>query len=212
MAPAMRIHRLHRPDLSTLTVRSFIMSLPPVTIGNNVYTGPGNDNVHISQAPGLLGALGLYEVNINGNVQYMTKQQLENTNFHLGAGNDTLVVDSNVKANIHADGGSGNDVLIGGNGNDVLSGGSGNDVIAGRGGNDRIDGGRGNDWLFGGNGNDVITGGPGNDHIYGGNGNDALFGGRGNDVIDGGRGNDLLVGGAGLDWLNGGPGFDIKLP
>lgn len=43
--------------------------LPPVSIGNNVYTGSGNDNVHISKAPGLLGALGLYEVNINGNTQ-----------------------------------------------------------------------------------------------------------------------------------------------
>ena len=86
------------------------MSLFPITIGNNVYTGPGNDNVHISKAPGLLGALGLYEVDINGQKQYMTKQQLENTNFHLGAGNDTLVVDSNVTADIHADGAEADEV------------------------------------------------------------------------------------------------------
>src|SRR5882672_8550813 len=148
------------------------MSLFPITIGNNVYTGPGNDNVHISKAPGLLGALGLYEVDINGQKQYMTKQQLENTNFHLGAGNDTLVVDSNVTADIHADGGSGNDVMIGGSGNDVLKGGSGNDFIAGRGGNDTIDGGNGNDVLLGGPGNDVLIGGPGWDLLFGGPGND----------------------------------------
>ena len=177
--------------------------IPPITPGNNVYTGSGDDNVHISKAPGLLGALGLYEVNVNGNVQFMTKQQLENTNFHLGAGNDTLVVDSNVTADIHADGGKGNDVMIGGSGDDTLKGGDGSDIIAGRGGNDHIDGGRGRDYLFGGNGNDVIHGGKGNDYIDGGNGNDVEFGGKGNDV---------LSGGPGFDALFGGPGFDIKLP
>jgi len=151
--------------------------------GNTVYGTSGNDNVHISKAPGLLGALGLYEVNVNGNVQYMSKQQLEHTNFQLGAGNDTLVVDSNVNANITADGGSGNDVLIGGNGNDRLSGGSGNDVIAGRG------------------GNDVLSGGNGNDVLYGGRGNDSLYGGRGNDYLDGGPGHDHNNGGPGLDHV-----------
>ncbi|HEV8314220.1 MAG TPA: calcium-binding protein [Burkholderiaceae bacterium] len=175
---------------------------------NTVYGTAGNDNVHISKAPGLLGALGLYEVNVNGNVQYMTKQQLENTNFQLGAGNDTLVVDSNVHANITANGGSGNDVMIGGAGNDHLSGGSGNDVIAGRGGNDHISGGSGNDWLSGGNGNDVLCGGRGNDVLNGGNGNDALYGGRGNDTLNGGRGSDYLDGGRGHDHNNGGPGLD----
>src|SRR5687768_5828293 len=87
---------------------------------NTVYGTSGNDSVHISKAPGLLGALGLLEVNVNGNVQYMTQQQLENTNFELGAGNDTLVVDSNVTADITADGGSGNDVMVGGGGDDRL--------------------------------------------------------------------------------------------
>ena len=54
------------------------MSSPfPISIGNNVYTGPGNDTVHISQAPGLLGLLGYYSVTINGQTQYMTKNQLE---------------------------------------------------------------------------------------------------------------------------------------
>jgi Ca2+-binding RTX toxin-like protein len=186
--------------------------MSPITIGNNVYTGSGNDSVHISKASGLAGALGYYDVNINGQHQLMTKQQLEATNFNLGAGNDKLVVDSNVTASVHANGGSGNDLMIGGGGNDHLSGGSGNDAIYGRGGNDDISGGSGNDWLSGGNGNDVIRGGSGNDVQFGGNGNDWLSGGSGNDLQFGGNGHDVLIGGAGSDVQVGGPGFDFKLP
>ena len=155
-----------------------------VTVGNNLYTGGGDDTVHISKADGLAGLLGLYEVNVNGQSQYMTREQLEKTNFNLGSGNDTLIVDKDVTANIHADGGAGNDVLIGGSGNDHLKGGSGNDAIFGRGGNDHLEGGRGNDWLSG---------------------------GRSQGHLGGNRGNDLLVGGKGWDSLVGGPGFDWKI-
>lgn len=168
---------------------------------NTVNGTAGDDSVHVSKADGLLGSLGLYEVNVNGNVQYMTKQQLENTDFQLGAGNDTLIVDNNVKADITAHGGSGNDVMIGGGGNDRLSGGSGKDTIAGRGGNDCINGGSGNDWLSGGAGNDRINGGRGNDVLLGGRGNDTLNGGRGNDKLDGGKGHDHNHGGPGLDQV-----------
>src|SRR5512138_373710 len=100
------------------------MSPQSITIGNNLYTGAGDDNVHISKATGLAGLLGLYEVNINGQKQYMTEQQLKNTNFNLGSGNDTLIVDSDVKVGIHANGGSGDDLMVGGSGNDVFDGGS----------------------------------------------------------------------------------------
>jgi Ca2+-binding RTX toxin-like protein len=178
------------------------------TPGNTVNGTCGDDNVHISKAPGLLGALGLYEVNVNGHTQLMTKQELENTQFNLGGGNDTLVVDSNVTADIHADGGSGNDVMIGGGGDDQLKGGSGCDFIAGRGGNDCIDGGRGNDVLLGGKGNDVLRGGKGDDYLGGGDGNDVLLGGKGRDHLDGGKGWDYLDGGKGHDTNHGGPGLD----
>jgi len=160
-------------------------SISSIGTTNTISTGGGNDVVNISKAPGLLGLLGLYKVEINGNTQYMTKSQLEHTNFDLGNGNDVINVDANVDANIHADGGRGNDVMIGGNGNDVFDGGKGDDVLLGRG---------GNDLLVGGKGNDVLSGGPGWD---------ALFGGKGNDV---------LVGGPGWDLLVGGPGNDVKLP
>lgn len=164
-----------------------------ITIGNNLYTGAGNDTVHISKANGLAGLLGLYEVNVNGQTQYMTKAQLEATNFNLGSGNDTLIVDSNVTADIHANGGTGNDVMIGGQGDDHLQGGAGNDAIAGRGGNDHVQGGQGHDAL------------------YGGSGNDWLEGNRGHDHVDGGTGHDVLLGGPGFDQLHGGPGIDWKV-
>lgn len=180
----------------------------PFQPNNTVHGTSGDDYVHISKASGLAGLLGLYAVNVNGNVQFMTKQQLENTNFDLGAGNDVLLVDSNVKASVTAHGGSGNDVLIGGSGNDKLYGGSGSDVIAGRGGDDCINGGTGNDYLIGGSGNDRIRGGNGNDYISGGHGNDVLSGGRGHDVLLGGNDSDRLYGGPGRDYLDGGRGHD----
>ncbi|WP_157265912.1 calcium-binding protein [Azohydromonas aeria] len=175
---------------------------------NHVNGTCGNDFVHVSRADGLAGLMGLYKVTVNGQTQYMTKQQLENTQFNLGAGNDVLVVDSDVKVGINANGGSGNDLMIGGGGNDNFKGGCGNDVIAGRGGNDCIDGGHGDDVLLGGRGNDHVEGGRGNDYVGGGCGNDVLHGGAGRDHLDGGHGNDRLDGGPGRDVNHGGPGWD----
>jgi Ca2+-binding RTX toxin-like protein len=186
--------------------------VPPPSCGptNTVNTGCGDDFVHVSKADGLLGCMGYYKVEINGQTQYMTKQQLENTQFNLGKGNDVIVVDQNVNADIHANGGEGHDVMIGGGGDDHFQGGKGNDYIDGRGGNDTIDGGRGHDTLYGGKGNDTIRGGKGNDYINGGDGHDWLEGNQGNDHIDGGRGWDVLLGGPGFDTLHGGPGLDYR--
>ncbi len=174
-------------------------------LGGGVVKGTcGDDVVHIAKADGLAGALGLYQVTLNGQTQYMNKQQLESTTFKLGAGNDLLLVDPDVQANIKADGGAGNDVLIGGAGNDTLKGGRGNDLIFGGAGNDTLKGGRGDDMIFGGCGNDKIKGGRGDDCLFGGAGNDKIKGGRGNDVIFGGAGDDNIKGGKGNDWLFGG--------
>jgi len=171
--------------------------IPPCGCGpswpqNTVNGTCGDDTVHISKAPGLLGALGLYEVDVNGQKQLMTKQQLENTNFNLGAGNDTLVVDANVTADITANGGSGNDVMVGGAGDDKFSGGCGNDALFGRGGNDCLSGGAGRDYLSGGDGCDTLKGGRGRDHLDGGNGHDHLDGGPGKDINHGGPGFDHI--------------------
>lgn len=134
----------------------------------------GNDNIHISKGPGLTGQLGLYEVNINGKVQLLTKQQLEHTKFNTGDGNDRVVVDPNVKANVKVHGGRGDDFIVGGSGDDQLTGGKGSDRIFGRGGNDK---------LYGGSGKDTIRGGKGNDYIDGGSGKDKNIGGDGFDYV-----------------------------
>jgi Ca2+-binding RTX toxin-like protein len=201
-------HRRHPPSSKEL-----IMFIPPFQPPpNTINTGNGNDNVHISKAPGLLGALGFVSVTINGQTQIMSKAQLENTTFNLGGGNDTLIVDSNVTADVKANGGCGNDVMIGGGGDDKFDGGCGNDILAGRGGNDVLKGGCGNDVVLGGAGNDFASGGAGNDYVHGGAGNDFASGGTGNDYVHGGDGHDIVSGGPGLDRVLGGRGFDIRLP
>ncbi|HSW22381.1 MAG TPA: hypothetical protein VLJ62_06415, partial [Burkholderiaceae bacterium] len=111
-----------------------------------------------SKADGADGLKGLYEVSINGKVQLMTKEQLENTHFNLQGGHDTLVVAENVDANIHADGGDGDDVMLGGAGKDSLDGGTGKDIVMGRGGRDWLDGGKDHD-------RDIIEGGADDDIV-----------------------------------------------
>ncbi len=176
------------------------MTFPfPITLGNNVYTGPGNDTVHISKAPGIAGALGLYEVDINGQKQLMTKSQLEKTTFNLGAGDDTLIVDSNVTANIHANGGSGDDVMIGGAGNDVFNGGDGNDLLAGGGGVNHLNGNDGRDTF-------VNTGGVNYDN--GGDGRDTFVNLGGLNFDNGGRGRDTFINDGGINVNHGGQGLD----
>jgi Ca2+-binding RTX toxin-like protein len=134
----------------------------------------GDDNIHISKADGLLGQLGLYEIDVNGKKQFVTKEQLENTEIRTGSGKDRVVVDENVTAGVNVNGGAGRDVIIGGSGNDRLSGGNGNDIILGR---------------------------KGNDTLMGEEGRDLLMGGKGHDKLDGGRGRDANIGGQGFDYI-----------
>jgi Ca2+-binding RTX toxin-like protein len=156
----------------------------------------GDDKVHIRKASGFLGA-GLYDVEINGQHRFVTKEQLEATVFNLKGGNDTLIVDANVDANITALGGSGNDYMEGGAGDDLFDGGSGDNRLRGGAGNDRLIAGGGNDYLDGGAGNDVLDGGLGDNRLFGGDGNDSLRADSGNDYLDGGAGHDALDGGSG---------------
>jgi Ca2+-binding RTX toxin-like protein len=76
--------------------------------------------------------LGLYEVNVNGERQYLTKEQLKKVEIRAGGGDDTVVIDPDVKVGVTVDGGDGNDVIIGGGGDDKLSGGRGKDRISSR--------------------------------------------------------------------------------
>jgi Ca2+-binding RTX toxin-like protein len=130
-------------------------------------------------------------------------------------GDDRLIVDAPVPANVLGYGGA--DTIVGGSGDDELLGMDGGDVIQGRGGNDRmleVDGER--NVLDGGAGSDALTGGAGPDELLGGPGDDrSLFGSEGDDLIDGGEGDDGIDAGPGpsvfqldADVLVGGPGVD----
>jgi Ca2+-binding RTX toxin-like protein len=134
----------------------------------------GSDLVMIDKASGLAGMLGLYEVNVNGQTQYMTQQELENTQFNLGGGDDVLIASQDVKANVNVQGGHGDDVIVTGGGNDKVRGGMGNDTIYTGSGHDQANGGHGDDWLHGGSGNDSLNGGRGADQIDGGSGNNKV--------------------------------------
>jgi ELWxxDGT repeat protein len=52
-------------------------------------------------------------------------------NIATGGGNDTIIIDSDVKVPVKIDGGAGNDTITGGGGHDTLIGGAGTDVING---------------------------------------------------------------------------------
>ena len=65
-------------------------------------------------------------------------------------GDDVFTIDSTITANVHANGGDGNDQLTGGAGDDVLRGGNGNDLLNGQGGRDHLNGGNGVDEHYGG--------------------------------------------------------------
>jgi Ca2+-binding RTX toxin-like protein len=95
----------------------------------------------------------------------VTKEQLEATVFNLKGGNDTLIVDANVDADITALGGSGNDYTVGGAGHDKFDAGSGDNRLFGGDGNDSLRADSGNDFLDGGAGHDALDGGAGSNWV-----------------------------------------------
>lgn len=84
---------------------------------------------------------------------------LSTIQFNGFAGNDSIVVSSNVTLATVLDGGAGNDLIVGGGGNNVLLGGPGTDFVFGRGGRDILIGGDGRDLLSGFAGDDILIGG-----------------------------------------------------
>ena len=107
--------------------------------------------------------------------------RVEGVNANLSGGDDTIVDQSGVDADL--DGGEGNDTLTATSGTDLLRGGPGNDTLNGNNGNDTLEGGPGDDVENGGNGNDRLGGADGTratldtgaDTFEGGNGSDLLF-------------------------------------
>jgi hypothetical protein len=128
----------------------------------------GNDVLTIKKADGIAGQHGLYEVNLNGDVTMMTKEELENTKFDLGKGDDAVVA-AGADADLTINTGAGDDLVIGGNGDDTLKTGSGDDIVLGMGGDDTIKTGSGDDLVLGfGGGDDSVNTGSGDDRVSGG--------------------------------------------
>jgi Ca2+-binding RTX toxin-like protein len=145
-----------------------------------------------------------------------------------GAGDDTLLVDPDVKLPALLFGGAGNDYLQGGGGPSVLVGGSGDDILVGGSGRNILIGGGGTDLLFGGDRGNILIGGTTNydsnvtalsslmaewgrtdesyrtrvSHLLGttAGGANGTFYLNPNTVHDDGA-FDLLVGGRGRDWF-----------
>ncbi|MDB4439238.1 hypothetical protein N9155_00395, partial [bacterium] len=125
---------------------------------------------------------------------------------HGGQGNDEILVDKKVTADVTFHGGAGSDVMtqkglgiarfFGDNGNDgsqvwvnyltLVPQARQSALDKNHEGEDILIGGVANDYLVGGGHKDLIDGGPGDDTIYGDAGNDTLIGGDGNDLIYGG--------------------------
>jgi Ca2+-binding RTX toxin-like protein len=158
---------------------------------------------------------------VNGSMVYRTERiPPGQTNLEIRTydGNDVIEVPPDVKLNIRAYAGSGNDnyfggghpgASVGGSGNDYIDLGEGDDVAFGGAGHDTIIGGAGKDVIDGQDGQDTIQGGDDYDTIYGGRGYDLLYGEGGDDYVEGGSDDDLVDGGAGNDTLSGGRGDDI---
>ncbi|MFN5626958.1 MAG: beta strand repeat-containing protein, partial [Planctomyces sp.] len=89
-----------------------------------------------------------------------------------GDGDDYLMVDSDIDADVSVHAGTGDDVIYA---YSSASSGTGNS-------------------LWGGSGHDVLRGGSGNDKIYGESGDDDLGGGAGADILDAGDGNNIVYG------------------
>jgi hypothetical protein len=93
-----------------------------ITAAPVLYGTRGDDRLHIAKAEGADGLKGLYKVELNGQSRLMTAQELEDTRFELGAGNDSVVVERDVTAKIHVDGGTGTTQVKADNGNVVMVG------------------------------------------------------------------------------------------
>ena len=156
--------------------------------------GDGNDNVQVTQNDD-----GVINVNVNGETYDVTVGRGQELAIRVGNGDDVINVAPNVKVNIIADGGAGNDQITTGAGEDRIDGGEGDDVISS---------GDGRDDVFGTSGNDSIEGGEGNNVLYGGDGDDQFTAGTGTNFMEGGAGNDTFDGSKGVNKISGGLGDD----
>jgi hypothetical protein len=104
-----------------------------------------------------------YKIDINGEVEMVSGEELKKLKFDLKGGKDTMVVGEDVPIDITVNMGDGDDRFWGGGGNDNVNGGGGNDKIYGRGGDDTMNGGAGDDEIWGLQGHNTMIGGSGKD-------------------------------------------------
>ena len=156
--------------------------------------GNGNDDVQVTQASN-----GTLNVSVNGEAYELQLGQGQELGLRTGNGDDIINVAPNVRVNIVAEGGAGNDQITTGAGQDRIDGGEGNDILKG---------GDGRDDIFGNSGNDQIDGGAGDNILYGGDGDDQFASGAGTNYMDGGAGNDTFDGSTGINKISGGLGDD----
>ncbi len=190
-----------------------------------------DNEIHISK-----GKDGGIIVNVDGQEQQFSAQEARNLIIDGGEGNDKIIADKDVKADLQIVGGLGNDTITTAKGNDTVYDNYGANNISTKEGSDTIIANQ-LDYVPGEenqtttdnrsffrkildkitgkssyekqtvDGN-IIDGGSGDDYIEGGLGNDYIQGGKGDDVIYGLNGNDIIKGQGGNDYIDGGKGDD----
>jgi Ca2+-binding RTX toxin-like protein len=127
--------------------------------GNVLVAGtPANDTVSFSiNAAGQL--LVTYQIGNNPSQTYGPFAGASKIILNLGDGDDTVIGNKLVLADMEVYGGDGNDTITGGGGDDILVGGNGNDSITAGLGRDIILGSDGEDYLFGKQGQDIVVAG-----------------------------------------------------
>ncbi|KTC12723.1 type I secretion target [Pseudomonas marginalis ICMP 9505] len=171
-----------------------------------VETGDNADHIHVRSWPGEK-----LQFIVNGKSYVVDAKAKDGTEqglfINARGGNDTVIVDDDVKLALDVDGGDGDDHLQAGGGRSRLYGQSGNDLIRLGSGIGYAEGNDGDDTIINGKGNAVIYGNKGNDRLYagfgaptkqtyldGGDGKDWLYAGSGHTVLHGGNDDDHLIG------------------
>ncbi|WP_428554719.1 calcium-binding protein [Pseudomonas edaphica] len=180
----------------------------PKIVANRLLVETGNDadTLRVRSWPG-----DKLQFIVNGQsyvVDIPPQQSLNNSLFiKTNGGDDSVIIDDDVKHYVFIEGGDGNDTLQAGGGVTGLSGQRGNDTLRlgsnfgyaeGNEGDDRLYGGTGNSVLIGDEGDDVLEAGFSDAHKWskldGGDGNDTLMAGSGDNYLHGGNGDDRLWG------------------
>ncbi|MFA5979315.1 MAG: M91 family zinc metallopeptidase [Pseudomonas sp.] len=171
-----------------------------------VESGNHSDRIHVRSWPG-----DKLQILINDKPYFFDIKEKQGPEQHLWietqGGDDTVIIDDDVKLRVDVEGGDGNDYiragggrsrLYGGNGKDFLQLGSGLGYAEGNDGDDTILGGSGHAVMYGNKGMDLLIAGDGpttkQSYLDGGDNEDVLVSGSGHTVSHGGNDDDLLIG------------------